>query len=172
MNVLDNISAKTWTNNNNTHNVSMQRYYLRRSINIIFFIVRLLSVLRVHSFFFIPATTANDLRLQRIFYPRLYSLHLSSYLNSWERSFPFECSVLNKGTTGTIFRTSLVWRGPWLGIEPGTSRTRSQYYTTRLSRRRCLIHLNHCYDAFVGWKRGNPGRYSWPTTFASFWFCN
>jgi len=44
--------------------------------------------------------------------------------------FPFECSVLNKGTTGTIFITSLVWRGPWLGIEPGTSRTRSQQYTT------------------------------------------
>ena len=49
----------------------------------------------------------------------------------------FECSVLNKGTTGTIFITSLVWHGPWLGIEPGTSRTRSQHYTTRLSRRRC-----------------------------------
>ena len=28
--------------------------------------------------------------------------------------------------------------GPWLGIEPGTSRTRSQYSTTRLSRRRSL----------------------------------
>ena len=97
-----------------------------------------LSVLRGHSFFFIPATTANDLRLQRIFYPRFYPLHLFSYLNSWERAsiFPFECSVLNKGTTGTIFITSLVWRGPWLGIEPGTSSTRSQHYTTRLSRRR------------------------------------
>ena len=35
-----------------------------------------------------------------------------------------------------FFITSLVWRGPWLGIEPGTSRTRSQHYTTRLSRRR------------------------------------
>ena len=60
------------------------------------------------------------------------------YLNSWERAsiFPFECSVLNKGTTGTIFITSLVWHGSWLGIEPGTSRTRSQHYTTRLSRRR------------------------------------
>ena len=32
--------------------------------------------------FLIPATTANDLRLQRIFYPRLYPLHLFSYLNS------------------------------------------------------------------------------------------
>ena len=44
-----------------------------------------LSVLRGHSFF-IPATTANDLRLRRIFYPRIYPLHLFSYLNSWERA--------------------------------------------------------------------------------------
>ena len=79
--------------------------------------------------FFIPATTANDLRLRRIFYPRFYPLHLFYYLNSWEKDsiFLFECSVLNKGTTCTIFITSLVWRGPWLGIEPGTSRTRSQH---------------------------------------------
>ena len=56
----------------------------------------------------------------------------------WERAsiFPFECSVLNKGTTGTISITSLVWRGPWLGIEPGTSHTWSQHSTTRLSRKR------------------------------------
>ena len=88
--------------------------------------------------FFIPATTANDLRLRRIFYPRFYPLHLFPYLNSWERAsiFSFECSVLNNDTTGTIFITSLVWRSPWLGIEPGTSRTRSQHYTTRLSRKR------------------------------------
>ena len=100
--------------------------------------VRLLSVLRGHSFFFIPAITANDLRLRRIFYPRFYPLHLFSYLNSWERAsiFPFEGSVLNKGTTGTIFISFLVWRSPWLEIEPGTSRTRSKHYTTRLSRRR------------------------------------
>ena len=83
--------------------------------------------------FFHPATTVNDLRFRRIFYPRFYSLHLFTYLNSWETAS--ECSVLNKGTTGTIFITSLVWRGPWLGIEPGTSRTRSQHFTTRLSRR-------------------------------------
>ena len=31
-------------------------------------------------FFFIPATTANDLRLWSIFYPRFYPLHLFSYL--------------------------------------------------------------------------------------------
>ena len=91
--------------------------------------------------FFIPATTANDLRLRRIFHPRFYPLHLFSYLNSWERAsiFPFECSVLNKGTTGIILITSLVWRGPWLGIEPGTSCIRSHHYTTRLSRRRYTV---------------------------------
>ena len=36
------------------------------------------------------------------------------------------------------FLKRLVWRGPWLEIEPGTSRTRSQHYTTSLSRRRCV----------------------------------
>ena len=49
--------------------------------------------------------------------------------------------MLNKGATGTIFITSLVWRSPWLGIEPGTSRTRSQHSTTRLSRRRFWIWI-------------------------------
>ena len=34
------------------------------------------------------------------------------------------------------FITSLVWRGPWLGIEPGNARTRNQHSTTRLSRKR------------------------------------
>ena len=68
-----------------------------------------------------PTSTSKD------FYTRSYPLHYFSYLNSWERAsiFPFQCWVLNKGTTGTIFITSLVWRGPWLVIEPGTSRTRS-----------------------------------------------
>ena len=36
------------------------------------------------------------------------------------------------------YLNSLVWRGPWLGIEPGTSRTRSQHSTTRLSRGRFM----------------------------------
>ena len=50
--------------------------------------------------------------------------------------------MLNKGNTGTIFITSLVWRGPWLGIEVGTSRTRSQHSTTRLSRRQLYCSWN------------------------------
>ena len=43
----------------------------------------------------VPATTANDLRLQRIFYARTYPLH-------WH--FPVECSVLNNvfGMTRSI----------------------------------------------------------------------
>ena len=52
--------------------------------------------------------------------------------------------MLNKGTTGTIFITSLVWRGPWLGIEPGTPRTRNQYSTTWLTRRR-LYNVTETY---------------------------
>ena len=81
--------------------------------------------------------------------------------------FPCECSVLNKGTTSTIFITSLVWRGPWLGIEPGTSRTQSQHYTTRLSRRqwtcnesqlptrriksiaKMVSHIIHCLASYI-----------------------
>ena len=55
-----------------------------------------------------------------------------------EPAFPFSCWVLNKGTTGTIFITFLIWRGPWLGIEPGTSRTWNQHSTTRLSRQGIL----------------------------------
>ena len=74
--------------------------------------------------------------ISKDFYTRFYPLHFLSYLHSLERAsiFPFQCWVLNKGTTGTIFITSLVWCGLWLGIEPGTSRTRSQHSTTRLSR--------------------------------------
>ena len=97
-----------------------------------------MSVLRGHLVFSSPPQRPMTSRLRRIFYSKFDPLHLFSFFNSWERAsiFPFECSVLNKGTTGTIFITSLVWRGPWLGIEHGTSCTRSQHYTTRLSKRR------------------------------------
>ena len=85
--------------------------------NINFLSVRLVSVLRGHSVFFHPPTTANDLRLRSIFYPRFYQFHLLSYLNSREGASISLCSVLNKGTTGTIFITSdkvLDW-----GLNPG-----------------------------------------------------
>ena len=74
------------------------------------------------------------------FLSQILSITFFNYLNSWERACIslFSFWVQNKGTTGTIFITSLVWRGPWLVIEPGTSRTRCQDSTTRLSRRRSV----------------------------------
>ena len=89
----------------------------------IFFSVRLLSVLHDQSVFHSHHTTANDLRLQRISIPVFihYIIFLSLFFRK-SQYFPFQCWVPNKGTTGTIFITSLVWHGPWLGIEPGTSR--------------------------------------------------
>ena len=110
-----------------------------------FFSVRLLSVLRGHSFFSFPPQRPMTSDFEG-FLSQILSITLFSYLNSWERAsmFPFECSVLNKGTTGTIFIMSLVWRSPWLGIEPRTSRTQNQHYTTRVSRRRYLPHEAKC----------------------------
>ena len=103
-----------------------------------FFSVRLLSVLRGHSVFSSPPQRPMTSDFEGFSIPD-FTHYI--YFNSWERAsmFPFECSVLNNGTTGTIFITSLVWRSPWLGIEPGTSRTRSQHSTTRLSRRRFFL---------------------------------
>ena len=92
--------------------------------------------------FYMSATTANDFRLRRISIPDLihYIIFLSYFLRN-SQNFPFQCWVLNKWITGTIFITSLVWRGTWLGIERGTSCTRSQHSTPRLSRRRFFISL-------------------------------
>ena len=107
-------------------------------VYILFFNVRLLSVLHGHSFFSSPPQRPMTSDFEDFSIPDFIHYIYLSYLNSRERAsiFPFECSVLNKGATDTIFITSLVWRGPWLGIEPGTSRTQSWHYTTRLSRRR------------------------------------
>ena len=59
-------------------------------------------------------------------------------LHFWPIVIPFECLVLNKETIGTIFIMSLVWRGPWLGIEPWNSRTRSKH-SRELIKRRSLL---------------------------------
>ena len=66
--------------------------------------------------FFIPAKTANDLWLQRIFYPRFCPISILQK----EPLFPFLMLSAKQGTYWYHFITSLVWRGPWLGIEPGT----------------------------------------------------
>ena len=127
--------ACMYTKTNNIEIKNTQTIFSSRH----FFSVRLLSVLRGHSVFSSPPKRPMTFDFEGFLYVIL-SITLFSYLNSWERasiSFFNVENVLNKGTTGTIFITSLVWRGPWLGIEPGTSRTRCQYSTTRLSRRRC-----------------------------------
>ena len=73
------------------------------------------------------------------FYTRSYPLHYFLILILEKKQvFPFLRLSAKMGTTGTILITCLVWRGPWLGIEPGTSRTRYQHSTTRLSRSRSL----------------------------------
>ena len=94
--------------------------------------------------FFHPRHNSKWTPTSKGFLYQILSITLFSYLYSWERASIslFQCWVLNKGTTGTIFITSLVWRGHWLGIEPGTSNTRSQHYTTSLSRRRCETYLH------------------------------
>ena len=112
------------------HSKELSKFYLLQFFYF-FLAFDILSVLRGHSVF--PSSPQRPMTSDfEGFLYKILSIILFSYRNSWERAsiFPW---VLNKGTTGTIFITSLVWRGPWLGIEPGTSRTRCQYSTTRLS---------------------------------------
>ena len=112
-----------------------------------FFSVRLSSFLCGHSVFPSPPQRPMNSDFEGFSIPDFihYIFIYFSYLNSSEKAsiFTFLCWVPNKNTTGTIFIASLVWRGPWLGIEPGTSRTRSQHSTTRLSRKRysCQVIL-------------------------------
>ena len=107
------------------------------------FRVLLLSVLRGHSFFSYPPQWAmtSDFKgfLSQIVSITLFVLSLFFRKSQF---FPLQCWVPNKGTSGIIFITSLVWRGHWLGIEPGTSRTRSQHSTARLSRRRLITMIS------------------------------
>ena len=109
----------------------------------IFFSDRLLSVLRGHSVFSYPPQRPMTSDCEGFLY-QILSITLFSYLNSWERAsiYPFQYWVLNKWTTGTIFITSLVWRCPWLGIEPGTSR----WYVLIFSKLACvnIFHVGMC----------------------------
>ena len=94
--------------------------------------------------FFNPSHNGLWPPISKVFYPRLYPLHFFSYLNSPESIslFNVECQTRKLLVP---FITSLVWRGPWLGIEPWISRTRSQHSTTRLSKRRLSILYNIMY---------------------------
>jgi len=56
-------------------------------------------------FFLIPATTANDPRYRRIFYPRFYPLHLFSYLNAYDTK---KCIVHNNNLSQSMNHTVLL----------------------------------------------------------------
>ena len=78
--------------------------------------------MRDHSFFF-PATTANNLwlRVRRISFPDfIHSIFLSFLILQKEPVFPFLMLSTKQGNYWYHFILSLVWRGHWLGIEPGT----------------------------------------------------
>ena len=88
--------------------------FIRWVFSFCFLANRLLSVLRGHSFFSFPPQRPMTSDFEGFLY-QILSITLFSYLNSWERASisHFQCWVLNKGNTGTIFITSLVWRAPW-----------------------------------------------------------
>ena len=78
--------------------------------------------------FFIPATTANDLRLRRISIPDLILYIFCPYIFCTifilQKEPVFHCLMLSAK------------QGNYSGrYQPRTSRTQSQHYTTRLSRR-------------------------------------
>ena len=104
------------------------------------FSVRLLSVLRCHSIFFIPATMANDLRLRRISLPDLiHYMYFLILILEKEPVFPFSMLSVKPGNCWYHCYNVFGMTRSLIRIEPGTSRTRSQHSTTRLSRRRCSM---------------------------------
>ena len=65
-------------------------------------------------------------------------LFFPPYLSFLERASVSLLTLSAKqGSYWYHFLMSFEWRGPWLGIEPGTSRPQSQHSTTRQSRRQC-----------------------------------
>ena len=108
-----------WTNNelNSLENDYKACVFRRTHWMDYFFSVRPLSNLRDHSVFSSPPQRPMTSDFEGFLY-QILSITLFSYLNS------------------------LVWRGPWLGSEPGTSRTRCQHSTTKLSRRREVVSFS------------------------------
>ena len=72
------------------------------------FSVRLLSVLRGHSVFSPPPQRSLTSEFEGFSIPDLiHYIYFPILILEKEPVFPFECSVLNKGTTGTSFITFL-----------------------------------------------------------------
>ena len=115
----------------------MTRVCFCRNIFKNIFSVLLLSVLRGHSVFSSPPQRPMTSDFEGFSIPDL--IHYIYFpILILEPVFPFLMFSAKQGNYLVLFFiTSLVWRGRWLGIEPGTSLTRSQQSTTRLSRRLC-----------------------------------
>ena len=87
-----------------------------------FFSVRFLSVLRGHSVFSSPPQRPMTSDFKGFSIPEfIHYIYFPILILEKEPVFSLlnVHAVLNKGTTGTILITSLVWHGPWLGIDPG-----------------------------------------------------
>ena len=94
-------------------------------------VVRLLTVLRGHSFFSSPPQRLMTSDFEWFSNPDfIHNIYFPILILEKEPVFPFLMFSAKQ-------RNYLVpWHGPWLGIEPGTSRIRCHHSTTRLSRRR------------------------------------
>ena len=86
------------------------------------------------------------LTFKSIFNKTLKDGFIFYFIFSWERASIVSLLMLGAKQVNYWhhFSTSLVWCGPWLRIEPGTSRTRSQHSTTRLSRRQWKSKVERC----------------------------
>ena len=106
-----------------------------------FFSVRLVSVLRGHSFLSSPPQRPKTSEFEGFSIPDC--IHYICFpVLILEKEPVFPCLMFNAKQGNYLvpfFITYLVWRGPWHGIEPWTSRTRCQHSTTRLSRRRYVL---------------------------------
>ena len=72
------------------------------------------------SVFFHPCHNGQLPTTSKNFYTRSYPLHyFLILLLEKEPAFPFSMLSAKQGSYWYHFITSLVWRGPWLGIEPG-----------------------------------------------------
>ena len=107
-----------------------------------FFNVRLLSVLCDHSFFH-PRHNGQWPPTSRISIPDfIHYIFCPIFILQKEPVFPFLMLGAKQGITGTIFITSL-WRGPCLGIEPGTSLSIIWNQTCRVVSFSILIKQSH-----------------------------
>ena len=104
------------------------------------FSIQLLSVMCGHSVFSSPPQWPMTSIYEGFSIPDfIHYIFFANLILQKEPVFPFFMLSAKQGNYWYLFITSLVWRVPWLGIEPVTSRTWIQHSTTRLSMRRCLL---------------------------------